>query len=128
MKRSEFLKILGITAISPSLLITSGDKMMPASKFNPKRWPIYPEVINFSRPEYTFNVCHTFFSYVKINRNNMDYLIPVREIGVNDRQMTKERFEHEVKMVQENFIVDEQNHFLFDNKFIIKYDSKIHRN
>lgn len=127
MNRADFFKILGITALAPSVIIqrTAVEEPVSLEKFNPKRWPIYPEVISFSMQNRNY-LEHTFFSYVKINRHWVYYLIPVKECGIGGMDNVESRFKNTIDQVDKEFVVDKGNQFMFDMGFIIKYDPKIH--
>lgn len=129
MDRKDFLRILGVATLSPSVMIVSGTgtvkKEIPVSKFKPKRFPIYPDRTQFSFQEGNY-ICHTSFTYVKINQNNTDYLIPVKETTVDSKETNDKRFEYSVQEVKDNFIVDESNIYWFDSGFVIKYNPEIH--
>jgi len=132
MNRSDFLRILGIAALSPSVMIVHGQSSnvkhyVKLNKFNPKRWPIYPDRTQFSYQDGK-GIYHTAFSYVKISRNGSEYLIPLKETSLGNEELMTKRFEWEAKEISENFIVDEANQVWFDNGFVIKYDPKIHHN
>ena len=88
MNRSDFLRILGIAALSPSVMIVHGQSSnvkhyVKLNKFNPKRWPIYPDRTQFSYQDGK-GIYHTAFSYVKISRNGSEYLIPLKETRCNN--------------------------------------------
>lgn len=129
MNRADFFKILGITALTPSVIIqrTVVEEPVSLAKFNPKRWPIYPETVSFSMQNRNY-LEHTFFSYVKINRDWVYYLIPVKECGIGDVDRVEARFKFEAEEIREKFIVDKDNAFFFENGFIIKYDPQIQHN
>jgi len=129
MNRLDFLRIIGFSAATPSVLILPENegtvgREVAIENFNSKRWPIYPEITSFMYKEGGY-VCTSIFTYVKINRGGKDYLIPVRENGVGDIK-TKDRFEWRVTQTQEKFIVDESNEMWFERGFVIKYNPKIH--
>jgi len=130
MKRQDFLRILGIATLSPSVMITAGvskeiKQDIPVHKFNPKKWPIYPDRVQFGYQEGE-HIAYTAFSYVRINRNNTDYLIPIRETCMDREESMNKRFEYEANQITERFIVDESNKFMFENGFVIKYNPDIH--
>jgi len=130
MKRHDFLRILGIAALSPSVIISTAvskkiKQDIPVHKFNPKKWPIYPDRVQFGYREEK-HIAYTAFSYVMINRNNTDYLIPLRETCIGSEEPMNKRFEYEAKQITERFIVDESNKFMFENGFVIKYNPDIH--
>jgi hypothetical protein len=125
MNRGDFFKVLGIVAASPSILLVGGNSVQIV-KWNPKRWPIYPDRVQFGIEEYG-HLMHTSFSYVKINRNNTDYLIPLRETNTDENNL-KRRFEYEAEQIKEMYQVDESNNWLFDNGLVVKYNPNIHNN
>lgn len=131
MNRLQFLKTLGISALASTVLtVYSEDKkeIVPIQKFNPKQWPIYPDKIQFSHFNYKWKELETaILTYVKIKRDGIYYLIQVKETCLGDDKKASKRFESNVSMVQDNFIVDPSNQYLFDNNFIIKYDKDIHK-
>lgn len=131
MERRDFLRILGIATLSPSVMIVNKTdaitQKFPVSKFNPKKWPIYPDRIQFSFQEKN-NIAHTSFSYVKISRNDIEYLIPLKETCIGDESLMTKRFEWGANEIKDKFIVDESNEAWFDNGFIIKYNPEIHHN
>jgi hypothetical protein len=131
MTRSDFFKVFGFTLISPTILTSNAKGEIieeTIETFKPKRWPIYPDKIEMSFKEPSNAIQHTVFTFVKIERNNSQFLIPVREHYFGDKHKMIERFEWNVKKVQESFIVDELRTDWFDNGFIIRYDPNIHKN
>jgi len=131
MNRLNFLKILGVSALTPSVLVLDSANgivnEMPVTKFKPKNWPIYPDKIQLSFKEGQY-MAYASFAYVKITRNNSEFLIPVKETCLGDEKLNNARFEWSVKDVQDKFVVDETNQMRFDKGFIIKYDPQIHKN
>ncbi len=131
MNRVQFLKAIGISVLAPSVITcySEGKKEeVPINDFTPNRWPIYPDKIEYGRfhPP-TSKMEYVIFTYVKIERNGIDYLVPVKESGIYDLIKTRQRFEYNVKQVQEKFIIDEANSWAFDNGLVIKYDKYIHK-
>jgi len=125
MTRSDFLKALGISAMMPSVLISStiGNEVTQVVDENKQyKYPIYPDVINAYRTT-QYGMETIMFTYVKIEREGHFYLIPVKESGIGDGKKTKERFEYMVNNIQKDYIVDE---WQVEMGFAIKYNKSIH--
>jgi hypothetical protein len=132
MKRSSFLKSLLGIAVAPKIAIEAARndpfkaaplltrELPTVTQRVSKTWPIYPDRVEFFHGGN--NVYYHFISYVKINRNNIDYLVLVREIGVNEKEYAEKRFEYSCKEVYDKFIVPE------DGRFVIRYNKHIHKN
>jgi len=129
MTRSDFFKVFGFAIIAPSILIPNenGVKVeLPTEKFNPKRWPIYPDRIDFSYIDGK-KTCRVLSTYVKIERDGVEWLIPVRDITFDDMEMAKERFEYHADLTQEKYIINENLTGAFGQSCQIKYDPSIHK-
>ncbi len=131
MNRVQFLKAIGISVLAPSVITcySEGKKEdIPVNKFKPKQWPIYPDKIEYgylSSP--TSCAKFTIFTFVKIERKGTEYLVPVKESGIDELIKTRQRFEYNVKQVQEKFIIDETSPLSKMSWYIIKYDKDIHK-
>ncbi len=139
MKRSEFFKAIGVFAITPSVLLpttVSGDVAPSFAtqyfKDNPdklvhtkpllKRYPIFPDVVVSHSPN-KYGMETSIFYYVKINRANGEYLVPVRETGMGETLNIRHRFHHNINLVEKNYEVSE---WMVEDGFVLKYNKNIH--
>ena len=135
MKRSDFLKLLGISALTPSVLIpgkiAGNYKEVPIEKAKFKRWPIYPDRnqwSNYYHRDYS-KIEHNAMAYVKVNRDGEDYLIIVREqcIGGTIEDLNR-RFEYACQSAQEKYIIENPDLTINGIRLYTKYDPLIHHN
>jgi len=129
MDRLGFLKSLGIAALVPSVLVPDDLVKHEELAIKPtklKRWPIYPEYNHFAYKRYE-NIYYEYIAYVKILREGIEYLVLVRESGVNSNENTKKRFENSVKMVKELCVIgDNYSNLEILHGIVIKYDEHMH--
>ncbi len=138
MERKNFLKSIALAFLAPSVLIPEKTESKPVAVYkhrpepspsyfpHKKSWPIYPDknehLAGIAHGNETI-LCYKLFTYVKINRNGVDYLIPVREDGYGDHKKVIQRFENDVNWIRDNYKVD---NWQLDNKIIYKYNPQIH--
>jgi len=133
MNRLDFLKSIGIAVLAPSVLVPNdlGEyKELPPNFSKFKRWPIYPEYNHFAYKN-SENLVYHYSSYVKILRNEVEYLVFVREDGIGSNEKIKERFDFSVNQVLGKYKIPEHPEdvdFYINSGFIIKYNKSIHNN
>lgn len=138
MNRLGFLKSIGVAVLAPSVLVPDeyiGYKEMPKPSFKPKRWPIYPEFTHFGYKT-AEGIVYQYMTYVKVLRGREEYLVFVREecfsceledvININRR--AKQRFEYNVRQVQDKYTIPENVEFLMDKGLLLKYNKSLHTN
>jgi hypothetical protein len=147
MKRSAFLKILGILPLAPSVLMAKEKELVKVPTITnstvnkAKRWPIYPECRaslyeDITELTGTSVFTYTLFTYVKINRSGNDYLIPLKETYTHlskqkgdNETLLYERIHLNAKKIYDNYMVDENSiHYQawVDGGFIVKFNPDIH--
>ena len=127
MKRSDFLKSLGVVIVAPSVFISTKEgvlKEIPTSNLKLKRYPIYPDRNQWSFFNAKWNIMeHNAFAYVKINRDNKDYLVLVRESHLGESvNKLNDRFDYQCEQVNKYYQVSEANQFCGQ----VEYNPTIH--
>lgn len=126
MNRNSFLKLLGVSVVAPTVYVDAQlSKPVNAKtdvvKF--KQYPIYPDRNEWWVKMNNGDIQHNLMSYVKINRNNEEYLVLVRECGINSEfRHVFIRFENSVKRINEEYKISESFPQLY-----LKYNPKIHK-